>query len=99
MNITKHTVEWLKDPFGLLSGDRYEFRLYAEVDEEDELYSESGFYIRVLYMVDGEQQKVIHHHLYDRATDEVLDFELEDDEVEMISVYCRDHYREADQES
>ncbi|MFK2827009.1 DUF6509 family protein [Bacillus sp. B190/17] len=91
MNITHHTVEWLEDPFGMLTGERFEFQLYANVDEDDELYSEAGFYIRVLYLVDGDEEKVIHYHLHDRATGNVLDFELEEEEENLVAVYCGEH--------
>lgn len=91
MNITHHTVELLEDPFGLLTGERFEFHLYANVEEEDELYSESGFYIRVLYLADGDKEKIIHYHLHDRATGEVLDFELEEEEEALVAAYCHDH--------
>ncbi|KAB7704231.1 pullulanase [Bacillus aerolatus] len=91
MEITHHTVEKIEDPFGLLTGERFEFQLYANVDEDDELHSESGFYIRVLYLVDGEEEKIIHYHIHDRATGNVLDFELEEEEVELVAAYCRTH--------
>lgn len=94
MEITHHTVELLEDPFGLLAGERFEFHLYANVDEEDELYSEAGFYIRALYLVSGDEEKVLHYHLHDRTTGEVLDFELEEDEEALVAAYCRNHLPE-----
>ncbi|WP_204555263.1 DUF6509 family protein [Bacillus ectoiniformans] len=92
MNINRHTIEVIEDPFELLTGDRFELRLYAEVDEEDELYTESGFYIRVLYLVENGEEKIINYFLHDRATDEVLDFELEEDEITAVEEYCKSVY-------
>ncbi len=94
MNIIGHTVEKLVDPFGLLSGDRYEFFLELEVDEEDELFSEKGVGLRVLFVVDGEEMKISNYHFYEHATEEVLDFELEEDEEQLVFDYCKNHLEE-----
>ncbi|MGO4370907.1 DUF6509 family protein, partial [Paenibacillus sp. MCAF20] len=37
--VTEYSMELLKDPFGILTGQRYEFVLDLNIDEEDELYS------------------------------------------------------------
>ncbi|MFD6441322.1 DUF6509 family protein, partial [Peribacillus sp. NPDC060186] len=50
LNITEYSVEKLNDPFGILSGERFEYFLDIEVPEEDELFSENGLYIRVLFV-------------------------------------------------
>jgi hypothetical protein len=89
LNITGHTVEKLVDPFGLLSGDRYEFFLEIDVEEEDELYSEKGVGIKVLFVVDEKGARISHYHLYERGTDKVLDFALEEDEELTVFNYCK----------
>jgi hypothetical protein len=89
LNITGHTVEELVDPFGLLSGNRYEFFLEIEVEEEDELYSEKGVGIRVLFVVDEKGERISHYHLYERGTEKVLDFALEEDEELTVFNYCK----------
>ncbi|WP_042457445.1 DUF6509 family protein [Neobacillus dielmonensis] len=94
MNISGHSVEKLVDPFGLLSGDRYEFFLDLEVDEEDELYSDKGVGLRVLFVVDNDVMKISNYHFYEKETEEVLDFELEEDEEQLVFDYCKDHYLE-----
>ncbi|HZG71322.1 MAG TPA: DUF6509 family protein [Chondromyces sp.] len=94
MNITNFQVEYLEDPFGILSGDRYEFLLYVDIPEDDELYSELGVYIRVLYLVEEGQGKIVHYHIYERSTDRYLDFELEEEEVEEILNFCRNNLPE-----
>lgn len=91
LNITGRTVEKLVDPFGLLSGDRYEFFLEIEVEEEDELYSEKGVGIRVLFVVDEKGARISHYHLYERGTDKVLDFALEEDEELTVFNYCKEN--------
>lgn len=91
LNITGHTLEKLVDPFGLLSGDRYEFFLEVDVDEEDELFTEKGLGIKVLLIIDEKGARISHYHLYERGTEKVLDFALEDDEEELVFQYCKDH--------
>lgn len=88
MNITGHTVEKLEDPFGLLTGDRYEFFLDLDVDEEDELYSEKGVGLKVIYVIDDNGSKISHYHFFEKNSDNVLDFALEEDEEELVKEYC-----------
>jgi len=91
LNIIGHTVEKLEDPFGLLSGDRYEFFLDLEVDEEDELYSEKGTGLKVIFVVDEHETKIASYHFYEKDTEQVLDFDLEEDEKELVLNYCKEH--------
>ncbi|WP_307310803.1 DUF6509 family protein [Neobacillus driksii] len=91
LNITGHTVEKLVDPFGLLSGDRYEFFLEIEVDEEDELYTEKGVGIKVLLVIDEKGTRISHYHLYERGSEKVLDFALEEDEELTVFNYCKEN--------
>jgi hypothetical protein len=91
LNITGHTVEKLEDPFGLLSGDRYEFFLEIEVDEEDELYSDKGVGVRVLFIVDEKGPRILNYHLFESDTEKVLDFELEEEEELLVFNYCKEN--------
>jgi hypothetical protein len=88
MNITGHTVEKLEDPFGLLKGDRYEFFLDIEVDEEDELYSENGIGLKIIYVIDENSPKISHYHFFEKGSEKVLDFALEEEEEELVKNYC-----------
>ncbi|WML44966.1 DUF6509 family protein [Neobacillus sp. PS3-40] len=91
MNITGHSVEKLTDPFGLLSGDRYEFFLDLGVDEEDELFTEKGLGLKVIYVIDENGPKISHYHFFEKGTQKVLDFALEDDEEELVRAYCKEN--------
>jgi hypothetical protein len=91
MNIKGHTVEKLEDPFGLLSGDRYEFFLELEIDEDDELYSDKGVGLRILFVSDENGQKIKNYHFFELGTDTVLDFALEEDEEDLVVNYCREN--------
>ncbi|MEH7116822.1 DUF6509 family protein [Neobacillus vireti] len=94
MNITGYEVEKLEDPFGLLSGERYEFFLELEVDEDDELYSEKGVGLKCIYVHEENGDKLTSYHFFERGTDQVLDFELEEDEEELVLSYCKLHASE-----
>ena len=89
LNIKGHEVEKLEDPFGLLSGDRYEFFLELEVDEEDELYSEKGVGLKCIFVHDESGDKITSYYFFERVTEKVLDFELEEDEEELVLSYCK----------
>ncbi|MCP3776298.1 DUF6509 family protein [Paenibacillus sp. MZ04-78.2] len=89
--ITGYSVELVKDPFGILSGKRYEFILDIEVEEDDELYSEQGLYVRVIYSVNEDQASIVKHEIFERTTQQLLDFELEDDELEVVKAFCEEH--------
>ena len=92
MNITGHEVEKLEDPFGLLPGDRYEFFLELEVDMEDELYSEKGNGLKVIYVSEETGDKITSYYFYERGSEKVLDFALEEDEEELVLTYCQQHH-------
>lgn len=96
ITITEYSVEKLVDPFGILAGDRYEYLLDIEVEEDDELYTEGGLSIRLIYVMDGENQTIGKYDIIAKATEEVLDFDLEDDEVSMLLTFCHEHYTEAE---
>lgn len=94
MEIIEYSMIELIDPTGILSGNRFEFRIYVKFDEEDEVYNEKGTGIRVIYAVNEGVGKVASYHLFDRATDEVLDFDLEDEEVAELAVFCEEQLEE-----
>lgn len=95
MNITSYSVEFIKDPFGILSGKRYEFVLDIEVDEEDELYSDKGLYVRVIYSVEEAGSRIVKYEIFERGTDQYLEFDMEDDEIAVVDAFCKEHYQEA----
>lgn len=91
MEITGHTVELLEDPFGLLQGNRYEYFLDINVDEEDELYTEKGLLLKVIFLVDGGEGRILQNYFIEEESEKVLDFDLEDDEVDAVKVYCMEN--------
>ncbi|KON87601.1 pullulanase [Sporosarcina globispora] len=91
MNITSYTVEYIKDPTGILTGDRYEFFLDIDVDEDDELYSENGIKLRVLYYKNEEDERILNYHFAESLTGKVLDFALDEEEEKTVSAFCREN--------
>lgn len=94
MNITAYTVELIKDPFGILSGRRYEFKLEVEVDEEDELYSEHGVYARVVYKEEGETSGILTCDWTEKTTNRYLPLDAEPEELAELAAFCAAHLPE-----
>jgi len=90
-SIKEFTVEPIIDPFGILEGERYEFVMFLDVEEDDELFQENGVYIKALYAVKGDQSSLIKYDLFEGETNKYLDFELEEDEEKLVSEFCRSH--------
>ncbi|MGE6378121.1 DUF6509 family protein [Peribacillus muralis] len=95
LNITEYSIEKLNDPFGILTGERYELFLDIEVPEEDELFSENGLYIRALFVVEEQVGKLIKYDIFEKGNEDALEFELEDDEEALITDFCLKHSNEA----
>lgn len=89
--IKSYTVEKMNDPFGILSGDRYEFFLEIEVPEDDELYTDKGIMLRVIFVVDNQEEQISKYEFIENGSEEILDFELEEDEVQMVKDFCSQH--------
>ena len=94
--ITEFEAQLINDQFGILPGNRYEFLLYLDVPEDDELYNENGIYVRALYVVDEDKKQLLTYSLMERGEDTILDFELEDDEIKLISDFCEKYYSEVE---
>ncbi|CAG7635723.1 DUF6509 family protein [Paenibacillus allorhizosphaerae] len=93
--ITEYSVELIKDPFGILAGTRYEFLLDLDVPEDDELHTESGVYLRVVYSVEDNRERIVKYEFLDRQTNQYLDFEMDEEEEKQIEAFCKEHVQEA----
>jgi hypothetical protein len=96
LTITDYSREQIKDPFGILQGSRYEFLLDIEVPDDDELYTESGLYIRAIYAVEESRTGLVKYEIFERQTARYLEFELEEDEAAYIEGFCKDHLSDVD---
>lgn len=97
IRITAYTIEHVPDRFGILSGRRFEFVIEFDVDEEDELYTEDGLNLRVIFKEEDGNTGIVKYELYERTTNRYLDFELEPEELDYVDAFCREHYLEADE--
>ncbi|XKE51438.1 DUF6509 family protein [Sutcliffiella horikoshii] len=93
MNIKGHEADKLKDPTGIIEGDRYEFFLDLEIDEEDELYTEQGVYLKVIFAVEESRQRIAQYQFFEENTNKALDFEMEEEEEQAVLAYCDEHYK------
>lgn len=96
LTISEYSVELVKDPFKILTGKRYEFLIDLDLDEDDDLYSEKGIYVKAVYKVDGEQGSIVNYDLMEKSTDRLLDFDLETEEEEALAAFCKEHYSEGE---
>ncbi|MEK4487776.1 DUF6509 family protein [Psychrobacillus sp. FSL H8-0484] len=96
MNITSYEVEKIKDPTGIILGDRYELLLGIEVPEDDELFDEqNSLDLRVILAVVETEERIVQYHFLNRSNGKVLDFALEEEEEATILAFCKQHYNEA----
>lgn len=96
LTISEYSVERVKDPFRILAGERYEFLLDLALEEEDELYSEHGVYVKAIFKVIGEESGIVSYDLIERVTNRYLAFDLEPDEETDIAAFCKERYGEAE---
>ena len=90
MNITQFSIDTILDPTNIIEGKRYELLLDVEVDEEDELYSEAGLEIRAIIGVLDGNVRVISYFIIDKKDNAYLEFELEEEEQQMILALCNE---------
>lgn len=94
LTFTSYTVEDVRDPFGILSGKRYEFVITLEVPEDDELYVEGGVSVRAVMKVESVQTSMVSYDLLETTTGKLLDFDLEEDEEAELLEFCKTHLPE-----
>ncbi|MTH55216.1 pullulanase [Bacillus mangrovi] len=98
LTITSHEAELLEDPFGILPGERYEFLLDLEVPEDDELYSENGIYLRVIFLMEDGSARITQYQFYEKETEKSFDFGLDEEEEAMVASYCLEHLPEQEEQ-
>lgn len=90
--VTEYSAELMKDPFGILTGERYEFLLDLDVPEDDELHHEDGVSLRVIYVIEGADARMAKYEFLTTSTNAYIDFELEEDEEKMVLAFCKAHF-------
>ncbi|ASA24702.1 DUF6509 family protein [Paenibacillus donghaensis] len=94
LKFTSYKVDNLKDPFGILTGKRYEFVINLDVPEDDELYLENGVSARVIVKVEDEETSIVSYDLQETTTGNVLEFDFEEDEEAALVLFCKEHLPE-----
>ncbi|RNF38694.1 DUF6509 family protein [Planococcus salinus] len=90
MDITNYSMHKINDPTGIMIGDRYEFLLDIEVDEDDELYTATGLEVRVILAVDENGARLASYSIIDKQSRDVLEFGLEEEEEEEVLAFCKE---------
>ena len=88
--ITEFTIEQLKDPYGIIAGERYEFMLDLQIDEEDELYEESGVVLRVIAAVKDDKITIAKYEFLNASTNQYIALDMEEEELAMVEAFCRE---------
>ena len=88
--ISQYTMEQLKDPYGIIAGERYEFMLDLQIDEEDELYSEAGVVLRVIAAVQDKEMSIAKYEFLNASTNQYIALDMEDDEYAMVEAFCKE---------
>jgi hypothetical protein len=91
LDIIGYRLELVKDPYGILAGERYEFYVDIEVAEDDELFSELGLYVRIVYRVEEEASAIVNYEIRERQSERYLDFELDEEELAALQTFCQEH--------
>lgn len=94
LTFKSYSVEDVKDPFGILTGKRYEFIVELDVPEDDELYVENGVSARAIIKVHEDEISMVTYDLQETTTGQLLDFEMEDDEEAALLLFCQEHLSE-----
>lgn len=89
--IKEFTIERMKDPFGILSGERFELLLELDVDEEDELYSEEGVRLRIVFLKEeGHGSRIVKYEFLNAAKGSYIDMEMTEEEEAFIASFCKE---------
>lgn len=89
--IREFTMEQMKDPFGILTGERFELLLDLIIDEEDELYTEEGVRLRVIYLKEANgDSRVLKYEFLNAASNGYIDMEMTEEEELFIDAFCKE---------
>ncbi len=94
MEIINYEVEKLQDPTGILSGERYEYTMAIQVDEEDELYRPGGLDLRLILAVEDGNTRIADYHFIDSDGEKPLDFALDEEEEQEVLAFCKERLAE-----
>ncbi|MEK3885453.1 DUF6509 family protein [Paenibacillus sp. PL2-23] len=89
--IREFTIEKLRDPYRILSGDRFELYMELEIDEEDELYMEEGVRLRVIYVKEeSSASRIVKYEFLNAGSGAYIDMEMTEEEEAFIDAFCKE---------
>ncbi|MFE4712261.1 DUF6509 family protein [Paenibacillus sp. NPDC056722] len=91
LTVKSYIVGQIKDPFGIISGKRYEFMVHLDIAEDDELYVDGGVSARTIVKVEDEVTSIVSYDLLGTATHQLLEFDLEEDEEVELLQFCKEN--------
>lgn len=91
MDIISYVMDQILDPTNIIEGERYEFTLELNIDEEDELFQEGGVDLRAIIAKKADQFSVVDYFFIAKADQSYLEFGLEEDEEQEILAFCKSH--------
>lgn len=91
MDIISYVMNQILDPTNIIEGDRYEFTLELNIDEEDELFQVGGVDLRAIIAKKEQEFSVVDYFFIAKADQTYLEFALEDDEEQEVLTFCKAH--------
>ncbi|MBQ0140732.1 MAG: pullulanase [Kurthia sp.] len=91
MDIISYVMDKILDPTNIIEGERYEFTLELNIDEEDELFQKGGVDLRAIISKKDEQFEIKDYFFIAKADQTYLEFALEDDEEAEVLAFCKNH--------
>lgn len=91
MDIISYLMDQILDPTNIIEGERYEFTLELNIDEEDELFQEGGVDLRAIIAKKENQFSIVDYFFIAKADQSYLEFALEEDEELEILTFCKAH--------
>ncbi|MBH5319089.1 pullulanase [Paenibacillus sp. GSMTC-2017] len=90
-SIQEFSIEKIRDPYGILSGERFELLLDLEVEDDDELYLEEGVRLRVVYVKEEDgSSRIVKYEFLNASTNGYVDMEMEAEEQAFVDAFCKE---------
>lgn len=96
MEILSYMMEEILDPTNIIEGERYEFTLELNIEEDDELYQEGGVDIRAIIAKKDNEISMVNYFLIAKSDQSYLEFGLDEDEEAEIVEFCKTYLIEVE---
>lgn len=96
MEILSYMMEEILDPTNIIEGERYEFTLELNIEEDDELYQEGGVDLRAIIAKKDNEISMVNYFLIAKSDQSHLEFGLDEDEEAEIVEFCKTYLIEVE---